>query len=508
MNLKGVTRNYSWQLAKAITAFLTVILYSRLLGSQLRGGLSLYLLYLQFAMMINELVVGSVMANWFVQFEFKQLTRRLWWVSGIVLGIFAFLGFFVFHWGWVTLPLIALGATLIRQNMVINLFQSRDLIELRNQWQFRYEALKLLLLLIGFGATYALAIAGNQLPQSVQNTLNDFLNVLSNTNPMDAIYFIILSILALAGVVWWWLSSPLVDKVLEETKIVNPFKLESSEDLITNEFSKIESDGIDHLQQDSKFGWAEIKDGVMAQLGHLILFLIYRMPIFMCSAWMLDIWGFKANETFPSYPGYLDFNGLAGVLSNVLLIADSLWIFANSLGGMVHARLLQREMLARSETGQNRWIWRFFVLSICGTAILAVITALIPSKLYMLIFGADFAAMSQYFGFILPGILALGASAVLGHVLHARNQFSDLFWNHTLALFVMMTFWFVGRKQVWLSELDFAKYLLFGFNFGLILVMLMNFFSMGEDFRKRIKRPRNILITLQLLIRIVRNRTH
>jgi len=48
MNLKGITRNYSWQLAKAITAFLTVILYSRLLGSQLRGGLSLYLLYLQF----------------------------------------------------------------------------------------------------------------------------------------------------------------------------------------------------------------------------------------------------------------------------------------------------------------------------------------------------------------------------------------------------------------------------------------------------------------------------
>ncbi len=519
MNLKGVTRNYSWQLAKAVTAFLTVILYSRLLGSQLRGGLSLYLLYLQFAMMINELVVGSVMANWFVQFEFKHLTRRLWWVSGIVLGIFAFLGFFVFHWGWVTLPLIALGATLIRQNMVINLFQSRDLIELRNQWQFRYEALKLLLLLIGFGATYTLAITGNQLPQSVQNALNDFFNVLSNTNPMDAIYFIILSILALAGFVWWWLSCPTVNRVLEDLGTVGPAKKELSinestiEKPTVNELSNSEITNEDSADsspssQDPQFGWVEIKDGVMAQLGHLILFLIYRMPIFMCSAWMLEIWGFKTQVSLPYNKGYLDFNGLAGVLSNVLLVADSLWIFANSLGGMVHARLLQPEMLSRSESSQNRWIWRFFVLSIFGTAILALITATIPKSLYVLIFGRDFGDMALYLKLILPGIFSLGVSAVLGHVLHARNQFYILFWNHVLGLMVMLLFWFVARKSVWPSEWDFAKYVLLGFDFALLIVMMMNFFSMDPDFRKRIKRPRNILITLQLLIRLMRNRTH
>ncbi len=542
MNLKGVTRNYSWQLAKAVTAFLTVILYSRLLGSQLRGGLSLYLLYLQFAMMINELVVGSVMANWFVQFEFKQLTRRLWWVSGFVLGIFAFLGFFVFHWGWVTLPLVALGATLIRQNMVINLFQSRDLIELRNQWQFRYEALKLLLLLISFGATYLIALSGNQLPEFVQNGFNDFFSALSNSNPMDAIYFLILSVLALAGLIWWWLSSPMVELVLATSDSVDTAKnsplinnsanieppvsfttLNSEltvDDFISKEpsasytdvplNSKVTTDNVAINQpasQEAKFGWAEIKDGVMAQLGHLILFLIYRMPIFMCSAWMLNIWGFNTEETFPSNQGYLDFTGLAGVLSNVLLIADSLWIFANSLGGMVHARLLQPEMLTRSEASQNRWIWRFFVLSIFGTAVLALITAVIPKSLYILIFGPDFGDMAVFLKIILPGILALGISAVLGHVLHARNQFINLLWNHTMGLVGMLLLWWILRKPHWPSEMNFAKYVLLGFNFALLIVMMLNFFSMGEDFRKRIKTPRNILITLQLLMRFIRNRT-
>jgi hypothetical protein len=73
---------------------------------------------------------------------------------------------------------------------------------------------------------------------------------------------------------------------------------------------------------------------------------------------------------------------------------------------------------------------------------------------------------------------------------------------------VMLLFWFVARKSVWPSEWDFAKYVLLGFDFALLIVMMMNFFSMDPDFRKRIKRPRNILITLQLLIRLMRNRTH
>jgi O-antigen/teichoic acid export membrane protein len=321
-----------------------------------------------------------------------------------------------------------------------------------------------------------------------------------------------------AGAVWWWLSSPTVNLVLKDSGTVGPAKKVLSineftiekptvNELSNSEINIHESITDDPVTQEPQFGWAEIKDGVMAQLGQLILFLIYRMPIFMCSAWMLEIWGFKSQEAFPSNRGYLDFTGLAGVLSNVLLIADTLWIFANSLGGMVHARLLQPEMLYRSESSQNRWIWRFFVLSIFGTAVLALITAVIPKSLYILIFGLDFGEMALYLKIILPGILALGISAVLGHVLHARNQFTTLFWNHALGFILMLMFWFVARKSVWLSEWDFAKYVLLGFDFALLIVMMLNFFSMGEDFRNRIKTPRNILITLQLLFRFIRNRT-
>ena len=103
MNLKIIGNNYTWQVAKAAAAFLTVVVYSRVLGAHFRGELSLMLLYLQLALMINEMVVGSVMANWFVRFDFKFLTQRLWWVSGTVLGVFGLLGWLGFNWGYMVL---------------------------------------------------------------------------------------------------------------------------------------------------------------------------------------------------------------------------------------------------------------------------------------------------------------------------------------------------------------------------------------------------------------------
>lgn len=516
MNLRIIGSNYSWQVAKAATAFLTVVVYSRVLGAHFRGELSLMLLYLQLVLMINELVVGSVMANWFARFDFNYLTQRLWWVSGSVLGLFGLLGWLGFDWGYMVLPLVLLGATLVRQNMVINLLQSKDLISLRNRWQFYYEVFKLILLILGIGFLFVLIYWGNVQPdlhpkstQWAQKILNS-LNISDNWNPV----LYVLWILAAAGIIWWWRSRKVVRDVLtgnsnhpevnnssENTKASVPFAVEHNPEYSSNSNHPL------HPPK-QKFGWLEIKEGVLAQLGHLVLFLIYRMPIFMCSAWMLHFWGFN-REIIPSgYEGFNDYNRIAGVLSNVLLIADTIWIFANSLGGMVHAKLLQPEMLLRSESGQNRWIWRFFVVSFWGTLIITLVTILLPESLYEFIFGREFGVMARYFKWIIPGVLALGISAVLGHVLHARNQFSILLGNHAMGLGGMLLCWWIFRKPLWPSELDFAKYLLFGFNFGLILVMSMNFFSMGEDFRKRIKTPRNILITLNLLLRFSRNRTH
>ncbi len=496
MNLRNVGSNYSWQLAKAATAFVTVVIYSRVLGAHNRGELSLMLLYLQLALMINELVVGSVMANWFSKFDFRYLTRRLWWVSGTVLGLLGIVGFWGFNWGYTTFPIVILGATLVRQNMVINLLQSKDLILLRNRWQFYYEFLKLVFLLLGLlflgWIFFVVSHSYHSDSSAPKNIIQRWVQYVFE-NEWSPVSFI-LWILAISGLIWCWLSGRFLKNVLQDSAVKMDVQPMMQEPIA--------------LPPKQKFGWFEIKEGVLAQLGHLMLFLIYRMPVFMCSAWMLKIWGYNSQIIPLGFQGYVDFSKLAGVLSNVLLIADTLWIFSNSLGGMVHARLLQTEMLIRSEVSQNRWIWRFFVLSAVGTMLLIAFTALLPSALYKMIFGPDFAHMSVYFIWMIPGVLALGISAVLGHVLHARNQFMNLLWNHALGFFTMMTFWYVAQKSNWLSELDFARYLLFGFNLGITVVMLMNFFSMGYDFRKRIKTPRNILITLQLLIRFIQNRTH
>lgn len=525
-------------MAKAAAAFLTVVVYSRVLGAHFRGELSLMLLYLQLALMINEMVVGSVMANWFVRFDFKFLTQRLWWVSGTVLGVFGLLGWLGFNWGYMVLPLVLLGATLVRQNMVINLLQSKDLISLRNRWQFHYEALKLILQLVGFGLLYFLIYWANVQkdlhPSSSQWAENLLISSLGNSEWNPVLY--VLWILAIAGIIWWWLSRKVVRNVLngDSSHSLHPPKSQSNSvqslhppksqsnsvhSLLPTESQsnsvhslhprESQSNSVHSLHPPKqKFGWREIKEGFLAQLGHLVLFLIYRMPIFMCSAWMLEIWGFNREIIPMGYVGFNDFNRTAGILSNVLLIADTLWIFANSLGGIVHAKLLQPDMMLRSVSSQNRWIWRFFIISILGTSILTFLTALMPDILYTSIFGREFGVMAKYFSWIIPGVLALGVSAVIGHVLHARNQFSTLLKNHAMGLGGMLLCWWILRKPLWPSDLDFAKYLLFGFNFGLILVMVMNFLSMGPDFRKRIKTPRNILITLNLLLRFVRNRTH
>ena len=48
---------YVWQLLKATLSVVAVILYSRVLGATGRGSLSIYLLYVQVFLMLNELFV-------------------------------------------------------------------------------------------------------------------------------------------------------------------------------------------------------------------------------------------------------------------------------------------------------------------------------------------------------------------------------------------------------------------------------------------------------------------
>jgi len=81
--------SYVWQLLKATLSVVAVILYSRVLGATGRGSLSIYLLYVQVFLMLNELFVGSALANWIAQYGLRRFLPR---ITGISLGMLALAG--------------------------------------------------------------------------------------------------------------------------------------------------------------------------------------------------------------------------------------------------------------------------------------------------------------------------------------------------------------------------------------------------------------------------------
>ena len=155
MSQDSPIKAYFWQLSKAVVSFITVVLISNILGAHGRGQLSLYLLYLQVVLMINEIFAGSAMSNWFAQYGFQQLIARLSKISLLILTIAALLAEYFIPAKttiWMLLWLLGLGLTW--QNMVINYFQAHQFIGLRNRWQFSFELMKFLFIILIFAIPY------------------------------------------------------------------------------------------------------------------------------------------------------------------------------------------------------------------------------------------------------------------------------------------------------------------------------------------------------------------
>ncbi|MDA1182993.1 MAG: hypothetical protein O3B82_05280, partial [Bacteroidetes bacterium] len=88
-------KTFGWQLIKAITAGSVVVLYSRLLGSEGRGKLSILLLDLQLILMVSELVAGSALANLLIRYSQKRILPTAWISLLLVLFIGYRLGMYL-----------------------------------------------------------------------------------------------------------------------------------------------------------------------------------------------------------------------------------------------------------------------------------------------------------------------------------------------------------------------------------------------------------------------------
>jgi len=173
----------------------------------------------------------------------------------------------------------------------------------------------------------------------------------------------------------------------------------------------------------------------MSQLGHILLFLLYRLPLW----WMAAQFG----------------NSEAGLLANALLIADTIWIFGNSYGTILHSRMLvspgslsgdrnngEVSAPAAQQRKFNKLLSRYVVISSSGTILAVLLALFVPNAVYLFVFGDTFSHLKETFFFISPAVILLGISAPIGHYLHAQNRFKDLIISYGAAVLVLMVFWF------------------------------------------------------------------
>lgn len=381
-------KTYFWQMLKTAISMLTVIIYSRILGATGRGELSVYLLYLQMTLMATELFSGSAMANWFTQYASNRLMVWLISIPLVVLGL-VFIGFGglknELNLGF---PLFLQGMGLVLLNIQLNVFQSQGNIFKRNELQLLQELLKFFVLVIAI-ATVTLEITTIKINSKV-----------------------ILWILALAT----WLAA-LWGFRQKEIRKIHWFP-------ILNPPSAI------------------FFEGIWAQLGHVVLFLIYRAPI----------WAISNYVSMPK----------AGVFANVLLIADTCWIFANSFGTVIHSRVIR----SNSSRFHHRLLRHYMGYSLYGTLILCLVLFAIPSGVYQFIFGFEFGDMRMLSIALIPAIISVSLTANLGNYLHAVNRFKVLFWNHFVGFLALIAFayfgWVLERlNDLWMIEsIDLAFFLI------------------------------------------------
>ena len=441
----GPVRTFGWQLVKAVIAALVVVIYSRGMGAYGRGALSVLLLYLQLTLMVSEVVAGGALANLLTKYSVRRILPTAWVFLLLVLCIAYLIGWFVWvipnagkypicldHPKVITLNLLFFqGLFLGGLNIQYNLYQAQGWVNQRNRLQVSMEVLKLLGLLLCFEAMYGFIIPKNaaielSVSMHIAERLMDgqTLHYLHGFNEMAILWILVYA----SGLVW-------VYSLWQSRSLFKGGAMQSIQS------SSQEMGQSRHGSNNGSF-WSSIQPpkemfniGFLSQLGHILLFLLYRLPLW----WMAAQFG----------------NSEAGLLANALLIADTIWIFGNSYGTILHSRMLvssgslsgdrnngDESAPASQQRKFQKLLSRYVVISSSGT-LLAVLTAmLVPNALYIFVFGETFSGLKETLFMISPAVIFLGISAPIGHYLHAQNRFKGLIVSYGSAVVVLVVLWF------------------------------------------------------------------
>ena len=415
MSENSPLKTYGWQIAKAAISFGVVVVYSRYLGASGRGQMSILLLYLQVSLMFGELLAGSAMANWLVKYSPAQILPWVALFSFGVLGISGTVLHFIFHISWALLiPLLVQGLSLAWLNIQYNIYQSQGWIGRRNKLQVALEGLKLLsLLLVAF-----------LIP--AQDVVS--LNIQSMLEVLATVTFGILCVSMIKTKNMWKLAFP----------VLRP------------------PQGV-------------FFEGLWAQLGHFMLFLVMKSPL-----WFI---------------AYLLGDSEAGVFANALLIADTVWIFSGSFGTVIHSRVLRNS----SKVFHERLIRRYIDFSLLGTLVICMVVIIIPNDLFIIVFGENFAMLKMEFIWLIPGIVFLAMSTAIGNYLHAMNRFKALFKNHFIAFMTLIVVVLIGNR------LGFGlNSVIISMDFALLVLLISNLISINWLFKSRLQLGFNLLLIKRL----------
>jgi hypothetical protein len=415
------------------------------MGAYGRGALSVLLLYLQLTLMVSEVVAGGALANLLTKYSVRRILPTAWVFLLLVLCIAYLIGWFVWvipnagkypicldHPKVITLNLLFFqGLFLGGLNIQYNLYQAQGWVNQRNRLQVSMEVLKLLGLLLCFEAMYGFISPKNaaielSVSMHIAERLMDgqTLHYLHGFNEMAILWILVYA----SGLVWvysLWQSRSLFKGGAMQSIQSSPQEMGQSR----------------HGSNNGSF-WSSIQPpkemfniGFLSQLGHILLFLLYRLPLW----WMAAQFG----------------NSEAGLLANALLIADTIWIFGNSYGTILHSRMLvssgslsgdrnngDESAPASQQRKFQKLLSRYVVISSSGT-LLAVLTAmLVPNALYIFVFGETFSGLKETLFLISPAVIFLGISAPIGHYLHAQNRFKGLIVSYGSAVVVLVVLWF------------------------------------------------------------------
>ena len=510
----GPVRTFGWQLVKAVIAALVVVIYSRGMGAYGRGALSVLLLYLQLTLMVSEMVAGGALANLLTKYSVRRILPTAWVFLLLVLCIAYLIGWFVWvipnagdypicldHPKVITLNLLFFqGLFLGGLNIQYNLYQAQGWVNQRNRLQVSMEVLKLLGLLLCFEAMYGFIIPKNaaielSVSMHIAERLMDgqTLHYLHGFNEMAILWILVYA----SGLVWvysLWQSRSLFKGGAMQSIQSSPQEMGQSR----------------HGSNNGSF-WSSIQppkemfnSGFLSQFGHILLFLLYRLPLW----WMAAQFG----------------NSEAGLLANALLIADTIWIFGNSYGTILHSRMLVSSgslsgdrnngdvsAPASQQRKFQKLLSRYVVISSSGTLLAVLAAMLVPNALYIFVFGETFSGLKETLFMISPAVIFLGISAPIGHYLHAQNRFKGLIVSYGSAVVVLVVLWFGVDELISMTDFHdtgaiprgyflgmvsfFGKFM--AVNLAFLVLLFLNYRQVKHTLRLRA----NVFIVLRFLRR-------